>query len=436
MTKRSWLVAVCVAILLVGLSAASASAQSGPVALQGKLDGVGDGERDFTLTIWDAATGGQAVATAEGTALVRSGLFTLLVNLPASAFDGASRWWSVAVDGQELPRQRVVYTPMALRAGNLHIRAGSPITTGLLSAFPPEGEILEGEWGVYLVGSNDDTRRLRLGVSNNGITKADISLFNNNDRYGWIAFSTSRNNGAPSEQRLGINQYGRVRIGEFPGSYSDGLLVVDKTDSRLEGFGLRVRNSVDANGLWVQALGSGSGTPLAVDGAGGIRLFTVHDGGRTDVRTLRILGGSDLAEPFPASPAQPVTPRAGMVLSIDPAHPGALRVSTEAYDTRVAGVYSGGNGLNTGMLMGQDGCDLTADGDGRLPLAMTGRVWVYADDSNGPITPGDRLTTSGINAGYAARVADETRSIGAVIGKAMTAIDPTTGMVLVLVNLQ
>jgi hypothetical protein len=125
-----------------------------------------------------------------------------------------------------------------------------------------------------------------------------------------------------------------------------------------------------------------------------------------------------------------------MVLSIDPDHPGALRVATEAYDPRVAGVYSGGNGLPTGMIMGKEGCDLTAPGEDRLPLAMTGRVWVYADESNGAIVPGDRLTTSGLKPGHAMKVTDAARADGSVIGKAMTRVDVSTGMVLVLVNLQ
>jgi hypothetical protein len=34
------------------------------------------------------------------------------------------------------------------------------------------------------------------------------------------------------------------------------------------------------------------------------------------------------------------------------------------------------------------------------------------------------------------RVSDEQRAPGAVVGKAMTRVDPATGMVLVLVNLQ
>ncbi|MFT7670022.1 MAG: hypothetical protein ACI8X5_002729, partial [Planctomycetota bacterium] len=54
---------------------------------------------------------------------------------------------------------------------------------------------------------------------------------------------------------------------------------------------------------------------------------------------------------------------------------------------------------------------------------------------NGAIQPGDRLTTSSL-AGFAMKATDTTRSVGSVIGKAMSALAGNTGLVLVLVNLQ
>jgi len=66
---------------------------------------------------------------------------------------------------------------------------------------------------------------------------------------------------------------------------------------------------------------------------------------------------------------------------------------------------------------------------------MTGRVYVWADASNGPITPGDLLTTS-TTPGQAMKATDPSRSFGATIGKAMTGLEKGRGLVLVLVNLQ
>jgi hypothetical protein len=68
-------------------------------------------------------------------------------------------------------------------------------------------------------------------------------------------------------------------------------------------------------------------------------------------------------------------------------------------------------------------------------VALTGRVYVQADTSNGAIHPGDLLTTSAIP-GRAMRVTDHPRAQGAILGKAMTSLESGEGMVLVLVTLQ
>jgi hypothetical protein len=74
--------------------------------------------------------------------------------------------------------------------------------------------------------------------------------------------------------------------------------------------------------------------------------------------------------------------------------------------------------------------------DGRHPVALTGRVYAYVDaDAGGPVAPGDLLTTAD-EPGHAQRVSDHARASGAVIGKAMTALEKGKGLVLVLVNLQ
>ena len=72
---------------------------------------------------------------------------------------------------------------------------------------------------------------------------------------------------------------------------------------------------------------------------------------------------------------------------------------------------------------------------GSVAVALTGRVWCWCDASYGPITPGDRLTTSD-TPGHAMKVTDNQRAPGAVIGKAMTRLTEGKGLVLVLVNLQ
>jgi hypothetical protein len=144
---------------------------------------------------------------------------------------------------------------------------------------------------------------------------------------------------------------------------------------------------------------------------------------------LTITGGGDLAEPFEVSEAETVKP--GMVVSIDPEQPGRLRLANTAYDRTVAGIASGAHGINPGLTLRQEG----TVADGSLPVALTGRVYCWADASYGPIEPGDLLTTSD-TPGHAMKVTDHMKAQGAIIGKAMTALTEGRGFVLVLVTLQ
>ena len=177
----------------------------------------------------------------------------------------------------------------------------------------------------------------------------------------------------------------------------------------------------------IMARNNGQVSTLYLNNEGG----NVRVGGNTGrliVPVLEILGGADLVEGFEASDADVHEP--GTVMVIDSENAGQLRASTSAYDACVAGVISGAGGIQPGLRMGQEG---VADGDNLV--AMTGRVWVKATVEGGAIRPGDLLTTSAL-AGHAMRVDDRERALGCVLGKAMSALDEGTGLVLVLVNLQ
>jgi len=199
-----------------------------------------------------------------------------------------------------------------------------------------------------------------------------------------------------------------------------------------------------------------NGEFMVVEGLGGVRCYLGDDGHASDVQigslthgvttiscynatdsaymhlncsSITIEGGADLAEPFAINPAgQPVSE--GEVVVIDEAHPGQLTVTDQPYDTHVAGVVSGANGVHPGIQMQQQGLL-----DGGRNVALTGRVYVQADTCNGAIRPGDLLTTSS-TPGRAMRVSDHNRAQGAILGKAMTALKDGQGMVLVLVTLQ
>lgn len=188
--------------------------------------------------------------------------------------------------------------------------------------------------------------------------------------------------------------------------------------------------STDGNGLVALTSNVNAAAVYCRNDGGGRAL---HVDGLAAVRSLEILGGADLAEPFDVASHEGVHAAPGMVVIIDPDRPGEMRISNTAYDSRVAGIISGANGLNPGMVMRAEKTPLA---DGEHPVAMTGRVWCYADATDAAITPGIRLTTSAIP-GHAQAVTDSTLAPGAVIGKAMTSLPKgERGMIMVLVNLQ
>lgn len=153
---------------------------------------------------------------------------------------------------------------------------------------------------------------------------------------------------------------------------------------------------------------------------------TLHVNGTTRTNILEI-AGADLAEKFPV--IGEVEP--GMVVEIDPDNPGHLRLASSAYSERVAGVVAGANGLSTGVVLGH-----YEGNENGVPVALSGRVWVWCNATEREIKPGTMLTTSN-KPGYAMAVRDAKKAHGAIIGKAMTALKKgETGMVLVLVNLR
>jgi len=151
--------------------------------------------------------------------------------------------------------------------------------------------------------------------------------------------------------------------------------------------------------------------------------------GKTTTKVLEITGGGDLAEPFQIVASIPVEP--GLVVAIHPSRPGQLRIADQPYDRTVAGIVSGANGLATGLALR----DATTMNENSPLVAMSGRVYCWADAINGPIQPGDLLTSSA-TPGHAMKVTDHARAQGAVIGKAMSVLEHGTGLVLVLISLQ
>lgn len=179
--------------------------------------------------------------------------------------------------------------------------------------------------------------------------------------------------------------------------------------------------------------GVGSNRILVITKTGNVGIGTSTPDERLDVagttktRYLEITAGADLVERFEGD-SELIIP--GKLVAIDPDNPKHIRLTTSAYDSTVLGVLSGAGGINHGIALGQEGVTT-----GDLPVAMVGRVYAECSTENGPIRPGDLLTSSSIP-GVGMKATDTEASFGAVIGKALTGLDDETGLVLVIVNLQ
>lgn len=145
------------------------------------------------------------------------------------------------------------------------------------------------------------------------------------------------------------------------------------------------------------------------------------------VTKLRVWGGADLVEDFDAAGVNLVP---GSVVVFDPDDPRTIAQSVRPYDRRVAGIVSGAGGLDPGLHLGS-GTEISGD----TPVAMAGRVYVRCTSENGPIRPGDLLTTSS-TPGVAMRATDRARAPGAVVAKAIDSLEAGEGLVLALVALQ
>jgi hypothetical protein len=172
---------------------------------------------------------------------------------------------------------------------------------------------------------------------------------------------------------------------------------------------------------------------MTIDTAGNVGIGTTTPQVKLDVvgstrtKVLTITGGADIAEPFNIT-AENIAK--GSVVIIDEETPGNLKLSTKPYDTRVAGIVSGANGIKPGISLHQEGAL-----EGGENVALSGRVYVLADTMNGAIKPGDLLTTCA-TPGHAMKVSDHAKAQGAILGKAMSGLKEGKGMVLVLVTLQ
>src|SRR5262249_52974750 len=133
-------------------------------------------------------------------------------------------------------------------------------------------------------------------------------------------------------------------------------------------------------------------------------------------------------EDFDLEGDDPLNAEPGTVLVIGQS--GKLHACVESYDTRVAGVVSGAGQLRPAVILQR-----LNDQRGRSPIALIGKVVCKVDAAFGRIKAGDLLTTSP-TPGRAMKVADRSKALGAILGKALAAHDVGCGLVPIMVSLR
>jgi hypothetical protein len=294
--------------------------------------------------------------------------------------------------------------------GQIHIVGNGETGPGDAYISFDEGAESPSKWSVG-VNDNDDAFSISLGLTMDQAPKLIIK-----EETGNVGIGTSNPTsplGFPAANGRKVTYYEREDWGFGGVSYFNGF--VRQWAGK---FGAHSWGHADTEGEFLEYMRLNASGNLTVYGA-------------TSTEVLTITGGSDLSESFNVKADAEATVEPGMVVAIDPANPGGLTVATQAYDKKVAGVISGAGGVNTGMLMGHKG----TIADGRHPVALTGRVYVWCDAASGAIEPGDLLTTS-TTPGHAMKASNTSEAPGATIGKAMTSLQSGKGLVLVLVSLQ
>ena len=289
----------------------------------------------------------------------------------------------------------------------------------------------DGSLGIALDGDSGGAGYIAV-YNTNGSTRVSIDGFNSTTTGGEISVYD-----ASSTETLELLGAASTTLGgKITARQADGSVGVEIYAEAYAADGglVSIKNAAGTEKIELDGDDGDGGAAIRLHNSAGTTTITIDadlsGDGRITTQELSITGGSDLSEQFDITPLED-TVKPGMVVCIDPKHPGQLIPCSQSYDRTVAGVVSGAGGVKPGMLMGQRG---TA-ADGLHPVALTGRVYCWADASKGAIQPGDLITTSD-TPGHAMKASDHSRAMGTILGKAMTSLDHDKGLVLVLVSLQ
>jgi hypothetical protein len=482
--KSSFFISIFAVVILVSLAVGivTAATITQNITYQGKLtDAAGNpltGDYSVTFKLYAVSSGGIALATDTHTVQASKGLFTTQITADPSFFDGRALWLGIKVgaDPEMTPRQEIRPVPYALS-----LRPGARILTHerevAISAISDIGTGVQGEssTSIGVSGVSQDfagvsgSSNTYFGVMGSSLTNAGVygkgkdggffttngpgtegywnSCVNISSENPWIKGVLIEMGG---EYTKGIDiittGFGSPALkASTGGESSNGVDVVTYGESSIgvhavssQATGIKGRTS--STDEWVPAVyGENNGAGDGIFGSGGrygVYGYSQNNNGvygqtaKTDHKYgiytpdyLYAKGtqvpATDVAEYMPV--AENVTSGAVMVIGED----GKLQPSTTAYDTKVAGIVSTEPGVTLGTKETGNSMEQI--------IAVAGRVPCKVDASNGPIHPGDLLTTSD-KPGYAMKATNP--QIGTILGKAMGTLESGTGTIEVLVTLQ
>lgn len=461
-------------------SAITAAVTSG-ISYQGRLTSPGgsplNGSYTMRFVVYDAAVAGTALwDSGSMNVAVANGLFTVILGVDQSDFNGQAVWLSIIVDGETLsPRQEILPAPYALS-----LRPGADMesdaigsTDAILAGYAPAtGTALyananggvglfgdseqsygvwgssDSSWGGYF--TSQDGYGLR--VDTNGLDHYDYGAYVTSE-WGYAVYAQSANNMAVRGEagditdlavplgRVGVTGIGQTRgvfgssytgsgvYGTSVGSYgvwgdSEYRGVTGRTDRSDNNYGLHTPDNLYVGGdinlagtimSIMQNNGSESLSPGDVVVFSGINeSVTAVDGPVVQVSKVGIAGSTAVA---------------GVVFSrfnidaVDPAlepTDGVFGADWEAVEPTPAGDIAPGE---------------------YVLVVVQGAAQVNASALSSSIQPGDSLSTSNV-AGVAGKApmvnvnGVETAVPGTVFGKALEPADGTQEMIYVYVTLQ
>lgn len=419
-----------------------------------------NGYYDFYFYLYNSNTGGVSVVCETPTSnnwnyQVVDGLYTFYLicgDGNTDAFQGSSRWLEVWVKPtvgptwtQLTPRQPVSPVPYAFslypHAVISYSTTGTEFGDALVNinaqdlggGFAANGLLAQTTTGSAVLGRSGD------GIGLQGSTEDGYGV------YGYdVGLTPGRGYGGYFYSSNGVGVYGESSsANDHPNIYAPGVYGKSQNGIGVLGYSWRSNSSWTSAGVMGYGYANPGGKFASYSGniiegyedlsgnsyALSLRFKVTYtgevyaDGGYHCGKASGCWTTSDpadFAEVLPA--AEDPEPGDVLIVGAD----GVLVPSTAPYQTSVVGVYS------TAPQYIGGGANL--DEDGYAPLAIVGVVPVKACAENGPIVPGDLLTSSS-TPGHAMRAGDAP-PVGTVIGKALEGLESGAGVIQILVTLQ